>query len=169
MGYLIILVIIAIFAIFIFVNIKISNFKYRAKQQLLRNTGISNSDINSNINESIEKKHLQNFLSENNTYTEESIKELLKKCAINLLQKNVIPEFTQDVCEKIQRDSKLDKLKDTEFKKVFINHYKNLKLTANVVFSDNRDEYNIALNCTVTENNIQVYNYMIIKGAVLGF
>lgn len=41
MGFLVFLVIILVIEGFIFINVKISNLKYRAKQQVLRNTGIS--------------------------------------------------------------------------------------------------------------------------------
>ena len=43
MGFIIFIVIALIFAGFIFINIKIGNLKYRAKQQVLKNTGIFHS------------------------------------------------------------------------------------------------------------------------------
>lgn len=55
MGVLIFLVIVLLFIGFIFINIKISNLKYRAKQHVLKDTGASASDINATIGGSFEK------------------------------------------------------------------------------------------------------------------
>lgn len=85
MGFLVLLVIALFVAGLIFINIKISNLKERAKQQVLKNTGISSSDINAGISNSFEKKYLQNFLADHPNYTEESVKELFKSYTIQIL------------------------------------------------------------------------------------
>ena len=79
MGFIIFLIFVVFIVGFIVINVKISNLKYRAGQQILRDTGISSADINAGISESFERKALQRFLSENPEYTEDSIKELLKQ------------------------------------------------------------------------------------------
>ena len=61
MGFIIFIVIALIFAGFIFINIKIGNLKYRAKQQVLKNTGISSSDISAEITGNFEKNICKNF------------------------------------------------------------------------------------------------------------
>ena len=166
MGFLVIILLIVVF---IFISIKINNLKYRVKQQVLRNTGISSSDINAGITSSFEKKHLQNFLAEHPCFTEESIKELLKNYTIQIFNRNSINEFSQTVCEKIQKDSKLEKMQTMEFRRTNINYYGNSKLGAIVVFTDNRDEYNAYLTCSILGERIQVDKYQISKGAVVGF
>ena len=89
MLFIIILIILVIG--FIFVSTKLGNLKYRAKQQILKNSGISSSNLNAQFSGALEKKHLEAFLLENPNYTEESIKELIKH--INLLNpKNLMLE-----------------------------------------------------------------------------
>jgi NH3-dependent NAD+ synthetase len=169
MGFIVFLVIVLIFAGFIFINIKINNLKYRAKQQILKNTGASSSDISAGITESFEKKHLQKFLEEHPNFTEESIKDLLKQYTIQIFNRNSINEFSQEVYEKMQKDSKLEKMQSMEFRRTNINYYGNSKLNAIVVYTDNRDEYNVYLTCSVLDNKIQLDKYQISKGAVVGF
>ena len=167
MGF-IVLIIIAL-RIWVFINIKINNFKDRAQQEILKNTGISSSNINEKLTNNLEKKYLEKFLEEHSEYTEESIKELLKQYSIQLFNKSLTNEFSQDVQEKIKNDSKLDKMQNMEFKRANINYYGNPRLNAIVVFTDNRDEYNVFLNCNIVDNKIQVSKYQITKGAVVGF
>ena len=169
MGVLIFLVIMLFLVGFIFINIKINDLKYRAKQQVLRNTGISSSDINAGITGSFEKKHVQKFLEEHPNYTEESIKELLKNYTVQIFNKNSMNEFSESVYEKMQKDSKLEKMQKMEFKRTNINYYGNSKLSAIVVYTDNRDEYNVFLTCSILGERIQLDKYQISKGAVVGF
>lgn len=169
MGFIMFIVIALIFVGFIFINIKIGDLKYRAKQQVLKNTGISSSDINAGITGSFEKKHLQKFLEEHPNYTEESIKDLLRQYTVQIFARNSINEFSQAVYEKMQKDSKLDKMQTMEFRRTNISHYGDSKLNAIVVYTDNRDEYNVYLNCSVLGNRVQLDKYQISKGAVIGF
>lgn len=169
MEFIVLLVIALIFAGIIFVCIKVNQLKYRASQQLLKNTGISASDFNAEITGGLEKKHLQKFLQENSEFSEESIKNLLKQYAIQIFNRNSINEFSQAVYEKMQQDTKLDKMKNMEFRRANISYYKNPKLNAVVVFTDNKDEYNIYLICSILGNKIQLDDYRISKGEVVGF
>lgn len=169
MGFFVLLVIILIIVGFIFINAKINNLKYRAKQQVLKNTGISSSDINASITGSFEKKHLERFLADNPNFTEESIKDLLRQYTVQLFNRNLVSEFSETVCEKIQKDSKLEKMKTMEFKRANINYYSNSKLRAIVVYTDNKDEYNVGLACSILGEKIQLDRYQISKGEVVGF
>ena len=56
-----------------------------------------------------------------------------------------------------------------QFVRCNINYYANSKLSAIVTYTDNRDEYNIYLNCSIIEEQIQLERYQISKGAVVGF
>lgn len=169
MGFLGFIIFVGFAALFIFVNIKISNFKYRAKQQVLKNTGISSSDINAGVISNFEKKYLEKFLAEHTEFTEEKIKDLLRKYTIELFSRNSINEFSQVVYEKMQKDTKLEKMQTMEFRRANIIYYNNEKLNATVVYTDNKDEYNVYLDCTILENKIQLDKYEISKGAVVGF
>ena len=163
------LVVILFFAGFIFITVKINDLKYRAKQQVLRNTGISSSDISAGIDSTFEKGYLEKFLTENPTYTEESIRELLKNYTVQIFNREAVNEFSQKVCEKMQKDSKIDKMKDKQFKRTNINYYGNSKLRAMVIYADNKDEYNVYVDCSILGEKIQVDRYQIIKGTPLGF
>lgn len=169
MGFLFLLVIVLVIVGFIFINIKINNLKYRAGQQMLKNTGISSSEISAGITGSFEKKYLQSFLQDHPNYTEESIKALLKQYTVQIINRNSINEFSQAVYEKIQNDSKIDKIQMMEFKRANINYYGESKLKAVVVYTDNRDEYDIFLTCSILGDRIQLDEYRIGKGAVVGF
>lgn len=169
MEFLFILVIIVVIGIFIFINMKINNLKYRAKQHVLKDTGISSSDINAGITGSFEKKHLQNFLAEHTNYTETSIKELLHQYTTEIFNRNSISDFSQEVIEKMQKDSKLDKMKEMSFVRTNISYYGKSKLNAIVVYTDNKDEYNVYLVCSILGDKIQLDTYRISKGAVVGF
>ncbi len=169
MGFIGFLIIALIFGVFIFISIKINRLKYRAKQQILRGSGISSSDISSGITSSFEKKHLNNFLAEHQNFTEESLKDLLKQYTIQIFNRNSINEFSQEVYEKMQKDSNLDKMQAMEYRRTNITYYGNSKMNAIVVYTDNRDEYNIHLNCSILGDRIQLDRYQISKGAVVGF
>lgn len=163
------LIIALVLAGFIFINIKIGNLKYRAKQHVLKNTGASSADISAGITEGFEKKRLQKFLEENPSFTEESIKNLLKQYTIQIFNRNSVTEFSQTVCEKMEKDSKLGKMQTMEFRRTNITYYANSKLNAVVVYTDNKDEYEVYLNCTILGGKIQLDRYQISKGAVVGF
>lgn len=112
---------------------------------------------------------MKKFLEENPSYTEESIKDLLKEYTVQIFNRNSISEFSQEVCEKMQKDSKIEKLQSMEFKRANINYYSDLKLKAIVVYTDNRDEYNVYLTCSVIDNIVKLDKYQITKGSVVGF
>lgn len=169
MGFIILLIFLAFVVGLIFIIIKLNDLKYRATQQILKNTGISSSDINAEFSNGLEKRHLQKFLDEHPNFTEESLKDILKQYSIQILNRNSINEFSQEVYEKMQKDSKIDKVQSMEFKRVNINSYTNETLKAIVIYTDNRDEYNMFLNCSILGNNIRLNKYQISKGEVVGF
>ena len=100
MGIIVILIIFSILVGCMFISAKINDLKHRAGQQLLKNTGISSSDINAGIRGGLEKQHLQKFLEEHADFTETSIKDLLKQYAIQIINRKLINEFSQAVYEK---------------------------------------------------------------------
>lgn len=169
MGIIFFLIIVLIIAGYIFINVKISNLKYRTKQHILKDSGISSSEINAGIIGNFEKKHLEKFLEEHENFTEDFIKDLLRKYTVEIFNRNSLNEFSQAVNEKMEKDSKLEKMQTMEFRRANINYYGDSKLNAMVVYTDNKDEYNVYLTCNVIEEKIQVEKYQISKGAVVGF
>ncbi len=170
MGLFFIIIIIVLFLVgFIFISTKLGDLTHRAKQQVLKNTGFSSSEIQSSVIGSVEKRHLKKFLEDHANFTEESIRDLLRKYATHLLNRDSINEFTQTVYEKMQSDSKIEKMQNMEFKSASINYYSNTKLNAIVIYTDNKDEYDIYLYCSVLGDRIQLDKYQISKGAAVGF
>lgn len=169
MGFIILLVIILFFAGLIFINVKINNLKYRAKQHVLKNTGISSSDINATISSGFEKAKMDKFLKENPNFTEESVKELLKTYSTQLFARETREEFSQKVCEKMLKDSKLDKMQTMEFRRANINYYANSRMKSVVIYTDTKDEYNVYLECGMNDGKLYLNDYRILKGAVIGF
>lgn len=168
MGVIIFLIIVVIVVMAI-ISIVTSNFKYRAKQHVLKNTGASSSDISAGINGAFEKKSLQKLLTDYPNFTEESIKELLKQYTEQIFNRNSMSEFSQTVCEKMQKDNKLDAMKNMEYRRTNINYYKDSIFSAIVVYTDGKDEYNVNLQCSISGDKIQINKYQIARGAVVGF
>lgn len=169
MGFIIFLIFILIIAAIVFINIKISNFKYRAKQEVLKGTGISSSEINTGLTNTFEKKYLNKFLDEHSNYTEESFKEFIKQYATSLINKEPTNEFNENVCTKMQKDSKLEKLQTMQFKRINITKYNGKNLVVMAVYTDNRDEYNMYLVFDIIGEKMQLIRYQISKGVVVGF
>lgn len=169
MSVLIFLIIVAVIALFIFINVKIGDLKYRAKQHILKNSGISSSDISAGITGSFEQKYIQRFLIDYPNFTEKSLKELLKQYIIQIFSRTSVEQFSQNVCEKMQTDAKLDKMKMMDFRRINITSYSNSKLNVVAVYTDGKDEYNVYLICSVLENKIYLDKYRIAKGNVVGF
>lgn len=153
----------------LFISTKVGNLKHRATQHVLRNSGISSSEISAGFSSNIEKMHLEKFLRDFPNFTEDSLKNSFKQYSIHLFNKNPINEFSQNVNEKMQKDSKLDKMQNMEFKRTTVDYYSSSRLNITVVYSDNRDEYELFFDCTIVENQFKITNYKISKGAVLGF
>ena len=59
-------------------------------------------------------------------------------------------------------------MKAMEFRRTNINYYGNSRLNAIVVYTDNRDEYNVYLNCSILGDKIQLDKYQISKGVAVG-
>ena len=169
MGFIVFLVVVLIVVGYIFIQVKISNLKYRAKQHVLKDTGLSASSLNKKFNSSLEKKKLEKFLSEHPNYTEEILKNKLQQYASELFNKNLISEFNENLYSKIQKDNKLEKFKTTTYQYASILRYDGEKLNAIMVYSDGRDEHNTTLYCILNGDEIQLDNYMISKGNEIGF
>lgn len=168
MEFIILLVFVLIFIAYIFVQVKMNDIRHRAKQTILKDTAFSSSNINAEIQNNLEKKQLEKFLNEHPEYTEEKIKDLLLQYAEQLINQNDLKVFTDGVNTKMQKDPKLIKMQDMKFQRINISHYANQKLTALLIYTDNRDEYNLILNNIVREDDIILEQYQISKGVAVG-
>lgn len=169
LGFLILVIVILVIVGLMFIQIKMNNFSDRVRQQALKGTGMSSSEIDAGIKEGMEKKQLERFLEEHKSFTEETLKDMLKEFTIQIIQRNSIKEFSSKVCEKVQNDSKIDKLQNMQFKRVNISHYNDSKIKAIAVYADNRDEYEIYLDCSLLNDTINLDMYQVCRGNVIGF
>lgn len=170
-GVLIFIFVIGLCALLIFISVKINNLKYRAKQSVLNKVGIGDSNVSSASDKIIEKTILNKFLQNHPSYSEESIKSLIQDIALQIVNRNLSYDAEQEVIDKIPNDSKLDKFNGKEPKRVNLNAYneKYGLFGGKVVFSDNRDEYELYLRFKLTGDNLKVTKYQIQKGMVVGF
>lgn len=164
--FFIILIIIAL-VLFIVISIKIGNLKYKVTQTILKDTGLSTSNINTSMTTTLESKHLKNFLQENPEHTEDSIKELIQELAIKLVKKDITEEFS-DFSESINKDKKLEKFKGLNLLRTNISYYSKSKLGTVAVFTDNRDEYTLAIYYSINNGNLKLTRYQHAGKMMLG-
>ena len=169
MEFIVILVLILIIVISVLVSIKFANFKNRIGQEVFKGTEFSESNINSNIMGGFEKKYMSTFLEEQTSYTEDTFKDLMLNYSQKLINNNLTGEFSSKILEKAPNDRKLQNFQSMKFVRVNLNYYKDTKLRVDIVYADQRDEYNLLLFCNIENGVIPVDNYQISKGAALGF
>ena len=106
------LILIALVAFFVGVFLikrKIDQLKYRARESVYNKVGLGDSQITSVTDEMVEKGKTKKFLENHPTYTEESIKELLKSFATEIVNKNLTHSAEQKVIDKLANDNKISK------------------------------------------------------------
>ena len=161
--------IILFFAILIFIAVKVDNIKRRAVETMLKDTPLSASNRSNFRSSAQESMFMKNFLDKHPEYTEESLKELIKNYADQIINKNVIPEMEEKVTTKMQNDNKLDKLLNMEFVRTNLVAYINDCFTGTATFSDGKDEYELNICIQEKEKQLKIVSYRIGKGIELGF
>lgn len=159
----------AIFAVIIFIAVKVDNIKRRAVETMLKDTPLSASNRSNFRSSAQESMFMKNFLDKHPEYTEESLKELIKNYADQIINKNVIPEMEEKVTTKMQNDNKLDKLLNMEFVRTNLVAYINDCFTGTATFSDGKDEYELNICIQEKEKQFKIVSYRIGKGIELGF
>lgn len=160
--------IILFFALFIFIRIKINNFTYRAKQQVLGKVGLGASNINAGINQSMENGALTKILNDYPNLTEKYIKDTIYSMVTSLVNKQNIGYFSEKVTSKMMNDNKLDLIKNMQFVRINILGYKDNLYSAVVVYTDGRDEYQITVMGKI-DGNLYIDTYDAMKGIAKGF
>ncbi len=165
------LLFIVFFVIFIIISNKINNARYRAKQTILGKAGIGNSNIISATDSAMEKGKLKKFLENHPTYTEDSIKQLIKDFAVEITHQNLTHSAEQKIIDKLSNDSKITKYSNMQIVGCSINGYnENARLfMAKVTFSDNRDEYMMFLRFQLSGDELILTKYQMQKGVAVGF
>ena len=170
MGILVFIIVVAIVIGLIFLNVKMSNLKYRAKQSVLNKVGVGQSNMVSTTDDLIEKGKLKKFLENHPTYTEDSIKQTLKDIALEIVNKNLTHSADPKVIEKLSNDVKITKYSNMQIVGCSINGYnENAGLfMAKVTFTDSRDEYMMFLRFQLSKDELILTKYQVQKGAVVG-
>lgn len=153
----------------ILISNKIANLKSRAIQHALKGTGFSSVEQFGVAGKIIEKPYIEKIIKENPEYTEELIKEKFINFATQLFNKNPINQFSEKVCEKMQHDSKLEKIADMQFQRIQIVGYSNKYIIANGVYNDNKDEYRMVFDARIENGDINLIRYSIDKSFEIGF
>ena len=171
MGVFIFFLVILFFVGLIILRIKLNKAKYRAKQTILGKAGLGQSNMNSVTDDVMEKGKLKKFLENHPTYTEDSIKQLIKDFAIEIVSKNLTHSADQKVVEKLSNDSKISRFSNMQIVRCSINGYNEKAglFMAKVTFTDNRDEYLMFLGFQLSGDELTLTKYQVQKGAVVGF
>jgi len=169
MGGVLIVVVLILLAIGgIFIKTKINNLKYRAKQQMLGTVGLSNANINANFNQMQENKALEKFLGEYPNYTEKIIKDTFYSFALNIINVQNNGYMSEKVLNKMSKDNMLNVFRTLSFTRINILGYKNDQFYVVVVFSNERDEYQITMNISMQNNLFYIDSYDSMRGMVKG-
>lgn len=169
MGFIILLLFLAIVGGLIFVKTKINNTVYRAEQHVLGSAGIGSANVVAAIDDTTEKKHIADFLAAYPSMSEQALKDQIKAISDSLIQHNPQNCIKPELKGKIDNDKNLLKMQGKNFVRIAIVNFRNNQLFAKAIYSDNRDEYDIILYMDVSENGLSVYRYYAMKGAVKGF
>jgi len=164
-----VIIFILVLGVIVFIGIKISNLKYRAQAHILKDTPFNESNINASIQGAFEGKYLENFLKEHPNYTEETVKEIFAKYTKQISEGNISNNLSEEVIEKMQKDSKLEKMRNMTYRRTNIYYYKDGNLKVGVFYTNNKDEYEFYMDCSIEGNDIKIEKYQIRKGSMVGF
>ncbi len=155
----------------IFIVIKVNGLKYRAKQGVLNKVGLGSSNINSATDSLLEKGNLKKFLASHPTYTEESLKQLLKEIAMEVANRNLTHSADEKVLSKLAEDNKVTKYSNMQIVGCSLFSYveRGNLLVGKVTFSDGKDEYMMFLRFNLIGDECKLIKYQMQKGAVVGF
>lgn len=168
-GIFVLLAIVVIVVIGIFIKIKIGNLKYRAKQQLLGQVGLSSADINANINNMQEQRALTNFLNDYPNYTEKTVKDTFYGFALSIINGQNNGYMSEKTLNKMAKDNLLSVFRTLNFVRINILGYSQNRLSAVVVFANSADEYQIIMNISIQNNLFYIDSYDSMKGMTKGF
>ena len=165
-----ILLLIIFVVVVAFVGVKVNNLKTRAKNHILKNTGLSDSEISATAYGALGKRYLGKIVADHPSFTEDSVKETAIGFAQDIMNKNSNPAFSDKVVEKMGRgNEKLEKMKSMEFSRVDVPMYMNNMFSALVIYNDKKDEYMINMQCKFNGEEIKVNSFDVSKGSSIGF
>ncbi|CDA16928.1 MAG: hypothetical protein U0O04_07065 [Clostridia bacterium] len=168
------LILIALVAFFVGVFLikrKIDQLKYRARESVYNKVGLGDSQITSVTDEMVEKGKMKKFLENHPTYTEESIKELLKSFATEIVNKNLTHSAEQKVIDKLANDNKISKYADMDIVRCNIHGYNEKAglFMAKVTLTNGRDQYMMFLQFNLVGDELTLVKYQVQRGDVVGF
>ena len=119
----------------------------------------------------VEKGKMKKFLENHPTYTEESIKELLKSFATEIVNKNLTHSAEQKVIDKLANDNKISKYADMDIVRCNIHGYNEKAglFMAKVTLTNGRDQYMMFLQFNLVGDELTLVKYQVQRGDVVGF
>lgn len=168
MPVIILLILLVLIGVGVFIKIKINKAVYRGRQATLNKFGLGNANIGSAVNKMEEKVALNNLLADNPNLTEQIIKDTVFNYSQMILNRQNNGMFSEKVLNNVMNDKLIDTVRNMQFKRVNIIFYSNKMFEAMVVYTDQRDEYEMLVFANIRENGIVVDNYSLRKGDVVG-
>ena len=168
MAILLIVGIILFFVVLIVISTFINNTKYRAKQQILGQVGLSSANINAGFNRMQEEGALNRFFNDYPNYNEKIVKDTFYSFALNIINLQNNGYMSEKVLNKMTNDKILEKFRNLSFVRINILGYNNNRLSVITVFQDNRDEYQLMMNISIVNNLFYIDSYDAMRGIAKG-
>ena len=108
MLFVIIIIAIILFAIYMFIGVKVDRLKYRATQHVLKDTPFNSANIDATMEGAIGGEIVKKFLTDFPNYTEESLFQLARQCAESIRNKTVMEIMSEKVRQKMETDKKIE-------------------------------------------------------------
>ncbi len=169
MLFVIIIIAIILFAIYMFIGVKVDRLKYRATQHVLKDTPFNSANIDATMEGAIGGEIVKKFLTDFPNYTEEILFQLVRQCAESIRNKTVMEIMSEKVRQKMETDKKIEILIQKQYKRMSVSAYGRGRLNVLVTYADTRDEYDLSLFFKTQENTLWLDEYVIQKGNMLGF
>ena len=162
---------IVIIGVGLFLKFKLNNARYRAKQTVLNKVGLGQSNVVAATDNAMEKGKMKRFLENHPQYTEDSIKQVIKDFAMEVVNGNLTHSADEKVIEKLANDSKIRKYAGMQIVGCTLYGYNEKAglFVGKVTLSDNKDEYMLFLRFQLEGDELRLTKYQIQTGAVVGF
>ena len=168
MPVVILLILLVLIGVGVFIKIKINKAVYRGKQATLNKFGLGNANIGKSVNQMQEKAALNKLLADNPNLTEQFVKDTVFNYSQMILNRQNNGMFSEKVLNRVMSDKLVDTVRNMQFKRVNVIFYSGKMFESIVVYTDQRDEYEMLVFANITENGIVVSDYSLRKGDVVG-
>ena len=155
----IIWVIIAIVLLIMIVSVVygciINKRRNEAKKESISNTK-SGVVIDPKMRGIVASKYIKKFIEEHPSYSEATIKEYFKIVSSNIMGRNEMDCFSENVKSKVLSDVKIEKIGKTQFINANLISYTKRKYICLVTLSNNKGKYMMTLFGTINNNGFDI-------------